>query len=139
MVEEPPKRGFGRPPKVSKMEEECEVQDAVVEAMQSMPDQFEAYDAHLRVRHRKRKYDEEAGSHVEVLSKAFGKDADGMRIPGGTRGRDSRHEGPQVKLRLCNWVEKTHADLGGTDEVYDLILHVVAEQWGLFGLRKWPF
>ena len=103
VVEEPPKRGPGRPPKVRQRKE---VQDAVVEAMQCMPDQPEAYDEHLRVRHRKRKYDEETGSHVEALSKAVGKDAAGMRMPGGTRGRDSTHEGPQVKLRLCNWVEK---------------------------------
>ena len=54
-VELPPKRGPGRPPK-RKREEEDEQPDEVLEALQSIPDQPEAYDERLRVRHRKRKH-----------------------------------------------------------------------------------
>ena len=52
----PPKR-LGRPPKVRK-KEEVEEPDAVFEALQSMPDQSEAYDEQLRMRRRKRTLDQ---------------------------------------------------------------------------------
>ena len=52
-VELPPKQVPGRPPKRVRTREE----DAVVAALQSRPDQHEALDEHLRVRHRKRKAD----------------------------------------------------------------------------------
>ena len=129
-VEVPPKKGPGRPPKVRK--EVAEVPDVVLEAVQNMPDQPEAYDEQLRLSHRKRKFesidDEVEGSNVIALSEAAGKSVAELRMPG-TQARDSSHEGPQVKLRLCKWSEKTHEELGGTDEVREMLVSAVAEKW----------
>ena len=101
-VELPPKRGPGRPPKVRKRED-----DAVLEALQSMPDQPEAYDEHLRVSHRKRKaegpqrmQDEASGSSLTALEEAVGKPLGEMRMPASGE-RNAMHEGPQVRLQLC--------------------------------------
>jgi hypothetical protein len=89
------------------------VPDVVLEAVQNMPDHPEAYDERLRLRHRKRKFesidDEVEGSNVIALSEAAGKSVAELRMPG-TQARDSSHEGPQVKLRLCKWFEKTHEE-----------------------------
>ena len=130
-VEVPPKKGPGRPPKVRK--EVAEEPDVVLEAVQNMPDQPEAYDEQLRLRHRKRKFDslidaEVEGPHALALSEEAGKSVAQLRMPG-IQARDSSHEGPQVKLRLCKWFEKSHEDLGGTDEVWDMLVSAVAEKW----------
>ena len=104
-VEVPAKRGPGRPPKVRKREEEDEQPDEVLEALQSMPDDHQAYDEErLRLRHRKRKADaiaagEDPGSCSQALAEACEKPLAALRMPGGIE-RSSRHEGPQVKLRL---------------------------------------
>ena len=132
-VEVPPKRGPGRPPKLRESTA-VEQTDAVVEALQSIPDQHEAYDERLRLRHRKRKFastlDEPLGSHLQALTDMAETSGAELRMPG-SQARDSSHEGPQVRLRLCNWVQKTHEDLGGTDEVWDVVVNAVAEKWGL--------
>ena len=135
VVEVPPKRGPGRPPKVRKREEEDEQPDAIVEALQDMPDQPEAYDEHLRVRHRKRKAEsmeggEVPGSSCLALVEAAGVSVAELRMPGNIE-RSSKHEGPQVKLRLCKWFEKTLEGLGGSDETHELLLGAVAEKWGV--------
>ena len=100
-VELQPKRGPGRPPKVRKKEEE---EDEVLKALQSMPDGHEAYDEQLR-RRRKRKAE---GQAVTALEEAAGKTFAEMRMPGSFQ-RNHQHEGPQVKLQLCIWFEKTLA------------------------------
>ena len=137
-AEVPAKRGPGRPPK--KRERPADEQpDAALEALKSLPDQPEAYEERLRVRARKRKLEaggelnhsmRVAGKHVKALSEASGEPISSMRIPGGTRERDSLQEGPQVRLRLCKWMHKRHEALGGTDEAWDLLVHALAEQWG---------
>ena len=132
VVELPPKRGPGRPPKVR--EEAAEEPDVPLAALQHMPGDPEAYDEHLRVRHRKRKFDstedEASRSHLAALSEASGKPLSELRMPGVCI-RDSTREGPQVRLRLCAWFEKNHADLGGSDEVWELLLRVVADKWNV--------
>ena len=40
------------------------------------------------------------------------------------------HEGPQLKLQLCEWVEDTSLNLGGGEEVWDAVLSAAAEEWG---------
>ena len=55
-VEVAPKRGPGRPRKVRKTA--AEEPDAVIEALQNIPDDHQAYDARLRLRHRKRKFED---------------------------------------------------------------------------------
>ena len=131
-AEVPAKRGPGRPPKVRERPAD-EQPDAVLEALQSMPDQHEAYDERLRMRHRKRKcestLDEEVGSHVKALLLAADTSLAELRMPG-CQARDSTHEGPQVRLRLCKWMHKTHEALGGTDEAWDVVVNGVADQWG---------
>ena len=97
VVEVPPKRGPGRPPKVRKREEEDEQPDAIVEALQDMPDQPEAYDEHLRVRHRKRKAESMEGGEVPgscslALVEAAGVSVAELRMPGNIE-RSSKHEG----------------------------------------------
>ena len=131
-VELPPKRGPGRPPKVRKTEE-----DAALEALQRMQDDPQSYDEHLRVRHRKRKaegpqrmQDEAAGSSITALEEAFGKPLGEMRMPGNHE-RNTMHEGPQVKLQLCQWFEKTLEGLGGSDESRELVVKAVSERWDL--------
>ena len=131
-AEAPAKRGPGRPPKVREMPAD-EQPDAALEALQSMPDQPEAYDERLRLRHRKRKFesllDEEVRSHTDALLKAEGAPLSELRMPG-SRARDSTREGPQVRLRLCKWIQKRHQGLGGTDEAWNLLVNAAAEQWG---------
>ena len=132
-VELPPKRGPGRPPKVRKREEEDEQPDAVVEALQSMPDQPEAYDERIRMRDRKRRADtmeagEAPGSAAIALVEAAGMPISELRMPGSIE-RSSKHEGPQVKLRLCKWFEQTLEQLGGSDEMYEILADAVAEKW----------
>ena len=122
-VELPAKRGPGRPPKLRKREEAAEMPDEWVEALQSVPDQPEAYDEHLSVRRRKR-------MPSVALEEAAGKPVAHLRMPGSSE-RDSKHEGPQVRLRLCNWFEKTLEDLGGSDESRGALLTAVAERWGV--------
>ena len=133
-VELPPKRGPGRPPKVRKREEDVEQPDELVEALQSVPEQPEAYDERLRVRHRKRKADclgsDVDGRSTTVLAEAAGKTVAELRMPGSQQ-RDSTHWGPQVRLRLCQWFEKTHVDLGGSDETHEVMVCAVAETWGI--------
>ena len=132
-AEAPAKRGPGRPPKVRERPAD-ERPDAVLEALQSsMPDQLEAYDERLRLRHRKRKFesllDEEVRSHTDALLKAEGAPLSELRMPG-SRARDSTREGPQVRLRLCKWIQKRLEGLGGTDEAWNLLVNAAAEQWG---------
>ena len=92
-VEVPPKRGPGRPPRVR--EEAVEAPDVVVEALQSMPDQPEAYDERLGQRSRKRKYhtteDEVFQAHLAALSEASGKLISELRMPA-CGVRNSSHE-----------------------------------------------
>ena len=56
-VELPPKRGPGRPPKVRNKEEEAEMPDVLLEALQSLPGDPKAYYESLPVRRRKRTAD----------------------------------------------------------------------------------
>ena len=130
-AEVPPKRGPGRPAKVRK-EEEDEARDVVAEALYQMPDQHEAYDEQLRLGRRKRKFavteGEQVGENTAALREASGKRLSDLRMPGCTE-RDSTHEGPQVKLRLCKWLRKTYQEIGGTDEDYEMLLRAVAENW----------
>ena len=140
-VEVPAKRGPGRPPKVRKREEEDEQPDEVLEALQSMPDDHQAYDERLRLRHRKRKAGSMEGgprSCSQALVEASEKPLSALRMPGGEE-RSSRHEGPQVKLRLCQWFEKTLEELGGSEEMHEVLLGAVAEKWGFLGLRSGIF
>ena len=115
-VELPPKRGPGRPPK--KKEEVEEQPDELVEALRAIPDQPEAYDEHLRVKHRKRKLEDTIQDEVveqpmtTALVEASGQTLTELRMPG-CGGRDSVHEGPQIRLRLCKWARKTHEAMGG--------------------------
>ena len=134
-VEVPAKRGPGRPPTLRQRDEAAEQPDAVVEAISSMPDQPEAYDERLRLRHRKRKAeclqgDEVLGSHVTALVEASGQSVAELRMPGSNE-RDGRHEGPQVKLKLRTWLRKTHEKLGGTDDVHETLVMAVAERWNV--------
>ena len=124
VIELPPKRGPGRPPKAR--EREVEEPDEVLEALQSQP---EAYDEHLRLRNRKRKVGCIEGPASTALIEAAGKTLGEMRMPGAMR--DCTREGPQVKLRLCKWFEKTHEDLGGSCEHHEMLLSAVAENWAL--------
>ena len=133
-AEVPAKRGPGRPPKVSKMEE-AEKPDEVLEALRSMPDNPEDYDERLRVRHRKRKADtmeagEAPGSSSQALVEAFEKPLSALKMPG-CEERSSKHEGPQVKLMLCKWFAKKLEEIGGSDEMKEVLLQAVAEQWGV--------
>ena len=131
-VELPPKRGPGRLKKVRTREEE---EDAVVAALQSRPYQPEALDEHLRVRHRKRKADcmergEVLGSCALALVEASEKKMSELKMPGNIE-RSNKHEGPQVKLRLCKWFEKKLEELGGSDEMHEVLLGAVAEKWAV--------
>ena len=117
-----PKRGPGRPPKLRKKE----APDEVLETLQSMPDAHEAYDEQLRS-HRKRKAESQA---VMALEEAVEKSQAQLRMPGASE-RDSAHEGPQVKLRLCRWFDKTLEDLGGSHESREVVLRGIADRWNM--------
>ena len=134
VVEVAPKRGPGRPPKAAKQDEAPEEPDVVLQALESMPDQHEAFDEHLRMRHRKRKADtmlgQDAGPLGEALVEATGSSLGELRIPGSEL-RSSKHEGPQVKLRLCKWFRKKHEGLGGSDGAHEMLLKAVAERWAV--------
>ena len=133
-VELPPKPRLGRPPKVRNKEEETVTPDALLEALLSLPGQPEAYDEHLRVRQYKRKadcmVDESIGKCTAALVDVSGKSIGDLRMPGSIA-RDSSHEGPQVKLKLCKWVAKTLEDIGGGDELLEVIMRAIAERWNL--------
>ena len=45
------------------------------------------------------------------------------------RERDSSHEGPQVRLKLCKWFKKTHEELGGSDDSYEVLVKAVGDNW----------
>ena len=69
-------------------------------------------------------------SLAERLAEAVGKASScELRIPGAASKR--RHEGPQVKLRLCEWYEDTVVALGGGPEAEKLVIAAVGEQWDL--------
>jgi len=124
VVQVPSKRGPGRPPKVR--EQADEEQDVVLQALQQQGDQLEAYDRHMVVRWQKRKL--RGSDALQALSEAAGKPLSELRIPG-TVERSSRHEGPQVRLALCEWMEKTHEAIGGTAEAWEIVVVAVAEDW----------
>ena len=132
-AELPPKRGPGRLKNVRTREEEVERPDAVLAALESMPDHHEAFDERLRVRYRKRKADcmgggEVPGSCAQALVEASEKQLSQLQMPGNIL-RSNIHEGPQVKLRLCNWFEKKLVELGGSDEMFEVLLGAIAEKW----------
>ena len=106
----------------------------MVEVLQSVPDQPEAFDEQLRVRHRKRRVDclqsEVDGPFTIVLAEAAGKTVAQLSMPG-SQVRDGTHEDPQAKLRLCKWFEKTCVDLGSSDETHEVMLNAAAEAWGV--------
>ena len=132
-VELPPKRGPGRPPKKKEVEEQP---DELAEALREIPDQPEAYDEHLRMRHRKRKFEDTIQDEVveqpmmTALVEASGQTVAQLKMPGDVR-RDSVHEGPQMKLRLCKWARKTHEAMGGTHGDLDIVVSAIAERWGM--------
>ena len=120
-VEVQPKRGPGRPPKVRKKEDEAP--DEVLEKLHSMP---HAYDEQLRIG-RKRKA---ADAAVRDLEEAAGKSLADLRMPCSFE-RSSAREGPQVKLQLCAWFDKTLEDLGGSDEMRKMVLSGIGDRWNV--------
>ena len=38
-------------------------------------------------------------------------------------------EGPQLKLELCEWMEKMHVECGGGDEAWEAVLQAASEEW----------
>ena len=61
------------------------------------------------------------------MSGMVGKDPTRLAMPGAKARR--AHDGPQLKLQLCEWVEDTSLNLGGGEEVWDLVLSAAAEEW----------
>ena len=53
-----------------------------------------------------------------------------LRMPGRIE-RSNKQEGPQVRLRLCKWVEEKLEELGGSGEMHALLVGAVAENWGV--------
>ena len=96
-VEVQPKRGPGRPPKVRKKEDEAP--DDVLENMQSIP---HAYDEQLRISRKRKAADAPVGDLEQVAGKSLAL----LRMPC-SQERSGAREGPQVKLQLCAWFDKT--------------------------------
>ncbi len=126
VVEVPPKRGPGRPPKLR--EPAVEEQDEVLKALAQQGDQPEAYDERMVLRVKKESLS--SSSKLDALSEAAGKTVAEMRMPGSSE-RRNQHEGPQVRLALCEWMEKSHEAIGGSDEAWETIVLAVAEKWGV--------
>ena len=118
----PPKRGPGRPPKVR--ENTAEEPDVVLSTLQDQP---EAY-AESSIRGRKKKL-HRLQNGVSNWCESLGKAVGDLRMPG-FASREGMHEGPQVKLRLCRWMENYHEAMGGTSEAWDKVVRGVAEAWG---------
>ena len=124
-VEVTPKKSPGRPRKLRKQEDE-DAPDEALEKVESSLGHVDAYDELTRSG-RKRKAE---GGAVTALEEACEKSLAQLRMPGASE-RDSAHEGPQVKLRLCAWFEKTLEDLGGSDESREVVLRGIADRWNL--------
>ena len=125
IVEVAPKRGPGRPPKPK--EQADEEPDVVLVAVEKQANQLEAYDTDLTVAPQKCKQWRRDGSH-EALCEALGKSMAELRMPG-TSQRNNKQEGPQKKLALCIWMQRTHEDCGGTDEAWQMVVESVATEW----------
>ena len=135
----PAKRGPGRPPKVKREREEREEddeRDEALEALESMVDDHQGFDEHMRPRKpQKRKAfavrtGERPGSCSECLAEVCQQPFAALRMPGAVE-RTCAHEGPQVKLRMCEWFRKTLLTIGGTEEMRGVLLGAVAEKWGI--------
>ena len=111
-------------------------EDAVLASLEAVPYQHELLvglgegDGEV---HRPLIMDEGPGANYGVrmreLSGMAGKSSPGkLKLPGAKVRR--AHEGPQLKLQLCEWVEDTSLNLGGGEEVWDAVLLAAAEEWG---------
>ena len=124
VVPVPPKRGPGRPKKVK--EHEAGIEDPALEALQSMAEQpehtIEGALPEARARERNR-----YGPNMISLGNAVEVPPAELRIPGGKHRRTN--EGPQLKLKLCEWLESQLEAMGGTDDAWHMILSAAAEEW----------
>ena len=128
-----PKRGPGRPKKVH---EATEATDAVLQAIEAMPAHPEMLtEVRGSAKRRLEVVEDEAlardcgfGMRMQELAALRGVEASALRLPGGRVRRTG--EGPQLKLRLCHWIEKVALECGGGDEVWEAVLGAAAEDWG---------
>ena len=67
------------------------------------------------------------GKWMRTLGGLVGKTPAELRIPG-SRARRSG-EGPQLKLRLCKWLDKMNEAGGGGEDVWEACLGSAAEEW----------
>ena len=68
------------------------------------------------------------GVRMCELATRRGVEAGYLRAPGGKIRRTC--EGPQLKLKLCEWAGRIVRDCGGGDEVWEAVVEAVAEEWG---------
>ena len=122
VIEVAPKRGPGRPPKMR--EAAAEEQDAAFEAVQQQAQQAEAFEAEILAPPIKKRSGE-----AMALAVALGRPVSHLRMPGAEAIR--KHEGPQVRLALIEWMDKIHEDMGGGDEAWNLILRAAADEWNI--------
>ena len=125
VVPVPPKRGPGRPPKKVK-EHEAGIEDPALEALKSMAEQPEhTVEGALP---EERAWDRARyGPNMISLGNATEVPPAELRIPGGKHRRTN--EGPQLKLKLCEWLESQLEAMGGTDDAWHMILSAAAEEW----------
>ena len=128
-VELPPPRGPGRPKKPRQDEAQDEALDVALAAVRHRALQNESCDPALLQLSPMRSPGKVRNASV-LLAEAAGKTSIAeMRMPGAMPKR--RNEGPQVKLLLCGWIEKTLVELGGSAESQTLVLAAAGEQWGI--------
>jgi hypothetical protein len=119
--------GPGRPPKPR--EQAADEPDVVLVAVENQAKQPEAYDVDLAVMPQKCRRWSRAAS-LQAICEAAGKSLAALRMPGCSQ-RNNKHDGPQRKLALCIWMQKTHEDCGGTGEAWELVVGAVAEKWNV--------
>ena len=112
-----PRRGPGRPRKVR--QQELEAASPVIRTGGW------SAEAIVGGRERGSLRNEAMSSVLEVLDV---KRACELRIPGIAQQRTL--EGPQSKLRLCEWLDEKHAQLGGGDEALKSLLMLVSQHAG---------
>ena len=120
------KRGPGRP---KRLPEATEATDAVLQAIEAQPAHHEML-SEVRGSDMKRYEkgrDGGFGVRMYELARLRGVEVADMRLPGGKVRRTG--EGPQLKLKLCEWMDRIARDCGGTDEVWQAVLGAAAEEW----------
>ena len=106
--------------------EEDDERDEALEALQSMADDHQGFDEHMRPwKPQKRRAvalrtGERPDSYAEALAEVCEQPVAALRMPGAVE-RSCMHEGPQVKLRLREWFEKKLEELGGSEEMHEVL------------------